>query len=109
MDYTKKYVFTDGCGNISAEFASLIDEEFGLLKCSAYQIRFRGVKGVLMLKPALKGRLLEIRPSMVKFKSKHSQLEVIRCATFSQGYLNQQIIRLLSCQGVSDEIILNKL
>jgi RNA-dependent RNA polymerase len=87
-DYTTKYVFTDGCGNISAEFASLIDEEFGLLKCSAYQIRFKGVKGVLMLKPALKGRLIEIRKSMVKFTSEQSQLEVIRCSTFSQGYLN---------------------
>jgi hypothetical protein len=96
-DYSLKYIFTDGCGNVSAELAELVDKEFGLLRCSAYQIRLGGVKGVLMLKPELKGRRVEIRPSMVKFRSNYRKLEVIRCATFSQGYLNRQIIRLLSC------------
>jgi len=52
-DYSLKYIFTDGCGNISQELAELVDKEFGLLKCAAYQIRLGGVKGVLMLKPEL--------------------------------------------------------
>lgn len=52
-DYSMKYIFTDGCGNLSAELAELVDKEFGLLKCSAYQIRLGGIKGVLMLKPGL--------------------------------------------------------
>jgi len=50
-DYSTKYIFTDGCGNISQELAELVDKEFGLLKCTAYQIRLGGVKGVVMLKP----------------------------------------------------------
>lgn len=46
---------------------------------------------------------------MKKFKSENRTLEVIRCATFSQGFLNRQVIMLMSCQGVTDEIFMEKL
>lgn len=59
-----------------------------------------------MLKPSLKGRCLEIRPSMKKFESPDFKLEIIRCATFSQGYLNRQVIMLLNCLGVDDDLFL---
>lgn len=48
--------------------------------------------------------LIELRPSQMKFKSKDLFLEVIRCSTFSQGYLNRQIILLLSNLGVPDSV-----
>ena len=62
-----------------------------------------------MLKPELLNDCVEIRRSMIKFDSEYMKLEVIRCATYSQGFLNRQIIRILSCQGVNDELILEKL
>eukprot|EP00347_Sterkiella_histriomuscorum_P000757 403374620 len=76
------YVFTDGCG---------------------------GVKGVLMLKPDLDGRKVQLRKSQIKFACENWGLEVIRCSTFSQGYLNRQVILLLSCLGVDDNVFLSHL
>ena len=84
-----RYCFTDGIGNISGELASLINQEYGLDKCSAYQIRMGGVKGVLMYDDKLRGKKVQIRPSQKKFASPDTQLEVIRCATYSQGFLNR--------------------
>ena len=43
------YCFTDGIGNISPELANLIDRKYLLVKCSAYQVRMGGIKGVLMV------------------------------------------------------------
>ena len=93
----KEFCFTDGIGNISTELAGLIDEKYDLNKCSAYQVRMGGVKGVLMHDPNLKDRLIQIRPSQTKVNSKDTDLEIVRCATYSQGYLNRQIIMLMSC------------
>lgn len=30
------YVFTDGCGNISKALCDMINDKFGLIRCSAY-------------------------------------------------------------------------
>jgi RNA-dependent RNA polymerase len=105
----REFCFTDGIGNISTEIAGLIDEKYDLNKCSAYQVRMGGVKGVLMHDPNLKDRLVEIRPSQTKVNSKDTDLEIVRCATYSQGYLNRQIIMLMSCQGVEDDVFMEKL
>jgi hypothetical protein len=40
----------------------------------------------------------------MKFQTKDFPLEVIRCATFSQGYLNRQVILLLNNIGVPDQV-----
>jgi len=56
-----------------------------------------GIKGVLMYDNTLKGKKIQFRESQEKFKSPDMQLEVIRCATYSQGYLNRQVIMLMSC------------
>lgn len=65
------YTFTDGCGNISLELSKLINERLQLYQCSAYQVRLGGAKGVLVTKPSLgEGvRLVELRPSQMKFKT----------------------------------------
>ena len=46
----EQYTFTDGCGNISVALCDEINKKFGLTKCSAYQVRLGGAKGVLMIK-----------------------------------------------------------
>ena len=39
---------------------------------------------------------------MIKFTTDHDWLEVIQPARYKQGYLNRQIITLLTSQGVPD-------
>lgn len=62
-NYEGFYIFTDGCGNVSNAIANEINKKHKLSHCSAYQIRLGGTKGVLMLKPSLEGRCVEVRPS----------------------------------------------
>ena len=60
------YCFTDGCGNISDGLADMINEKFNLYRCSAYQVRLGGIKGVLITKLTLSEtgeKLVEYRPS----------------------------------------------
>ena len=42
-----KYCFSDGCGKIDADLSRKICQEHGLVKCSAFQVRIGGIKGVL--------------------------------------------------------------
>ena len=49
---------------------------------------------------------IEVRPSMKKFTGAEFDLGVIRCATFSVAYLNRQIIMLLSCLKVPDNLFM---
>ena len=88
---------------------------------SAFQIRIGGAKGVLMVKPDSEMKHLDaeicnikfqrdvqvrLRESQIKFASPDLSLNVVRCATYSQGYLNRQLIILLNCLGVPDEVFL---
>lgn len=75
---------------------------------SAFQIRFAGCKGVVAVDPTMEESLkLQIRPSMRKFDTKHSNLEVIRAATFQPGHLNREIIVLLSSLSIQDKEFLS--
>ena len=49
-----------------------------------------------------------LRKSQVKFPSENLTLEVVRCATFSQGYLNKQVILLLHSLGVPVDYFMKK-
>ena len=69
----------------------------------------RNELGLDLEEEKLVGDIVEIRPSQIKFKCDMWDLEVIRCATFSQGYLNRQVILLFSCLGVKEEIFLGLL
>jgi RNA-dependent RNA polymerase len=100
------FTFTDGVGYISKELARLTAAKFGYSKCSAFQIRIAGAKGVLMVKPGMKESLIQLRQSQIKFFSNDLTFNVIRCATFGQGYLNRQIITLLNCLGVPESYFL---
>ncbi|XP_042520106.1 RNA-dependent RNA polymerase 6-like [Macadamia integrifolia] len=101
------YVFSDGIGIIAPQLAAEVAEKLQLKvnSPSAYQIRYAGCKGVITCWPRKDdGILLSLRQSMKKFESMHAILEVISWTRFQPGFLNRQIITLLSALGVPDDI-----
>jgi RNA-dependent RNA polymerase len=103
------YVFSDGIGKISVEFAKEVNAKLAVADSlvAAYQIRFGGAKGVVAIDPTLKTHKLQIRPSMLKFNSDHGVLEVIGVAKDLPCYLNRQVITLLSTLYVDDKVFEN--
>ena len=107
-----KYVFSDGCGEISYKLAQEIAKmHYKVWFCYAFQIRLGGYKGVLVCSDNFKDDYkVRVRPSMEKFEMPSDQnlidLEVIRMATYSPGYLNKQIIGILWSNGVNPDIFL---
>ncbi|XP_050275545.1 probable RNA-dependent RNA polymerase 1 [Quercus robur] len=104
-----KYVFSDGIGKISSEFAKEV-----ALKCSckghtpsAYQIRYGGYKGVVAVDPTSSAKL-SLRKSMSKYESENTKLDVLAHTKFQPCYLNRQLITLLSTLGVEDYIFEKK-
>ncbi|KAK9742248.1 hypothetical protein RND81_03G158700 [Saponaria officinalis] len=101
------YIFSDGIGIISEDLAMQVAEKLQLKDnppC-AYQIRFGGCKGVVACWPGKDdGIKLHLRPSMNKFQSKHTVVEVCSWTRFQPGFLNRQIITLLSALNVSDDV-----
>ena len=61
-----------------------------------------------MVKPELEGYKVQLRNSQTKFPSKDLSLNVIRCSTYSQGFLNRSIIQLLHCLGIETEYFIFK-
>jgi RNA-dependent RNA polymerase len=100
------YVFSDGIGIITTDLAVEVAQKLNLDKVpSAYQIRYAGFKGVVACWPAKgDGIRLSLRPSMNKFQSNHTTLEICTWTRFQPGFLNRQIITLLSALDVPDEI-----
>lgn len=104
------YTFSDGIGIITQDLASEVANRLNLKEnppC-AYQIRYAGYKGVVACWPAKDDTFrMFLRPSMNKFASNHSILEVCSWARFQPGFLNRQIVTLLSALMVPDEIFWN--
>ncbi|OMJ86200.1 hypothetical protein SteCoe_12339 [Stentor coeruleus] len=101
------YCFTDGIGRISRRCMDNAKSVLGINSeenVSALQVRIGGCKGVLTLNNNCDE--VEVRPSMDKFDSKDSYLEVCNISAYRQGYLNRQIILLLSGLGVEDWVFL---
>jgi hypothetical protein len=73
------------------------------------QIRYPGVKGVLVKKES-KNKFLEFRASMVKFKSElNNPFGIIASSVpFEYGALNKQIMMLLAALGVPESIFEKK-
>ncbi|XP_041019645.1 RNA-dependent RNA polymerase 6-like [Juglans microcarpa x Juglans regia] len=101
------YIFSDGIGMITPDLANEVAEKLkldGNPPC-AYQIRYAGFKGVVARWPAKgDGVRLSLRPSMNKFISDHTTLEICSWTRFQPGFLNRQIVTLLSTLNVPDEI-----
>ncbi|XP_042505199.1 RNA-dependent RNA polymerase 6-like [Macadamia integrifolia] len=101
------FVFSDGIGMLTPDLAVEVAEKLQLTiypPC-AYQIRYAGCKGVIACWPEKEdGIRLSLRPSMNKFESKHTILEVVSWTRFQPGYLNRQIVTLLSALDVPDDV-----
>jgi RNA-dependent RNA polymerase len=75
------YAFSDGCGVMGLNVALKIRKQMGLRDIpGAVQIRLGGVKGMLSLDTDFDSDSIGIRPSMIKFSSRHRVLEVKRVA-----------------------------
>ncbi|OVA07789.1 RNA recognition motif domain [Macleaya cordata] len=101
------YVFSDGIGMLTPDLAKEVAEklQLGANPPCAYQIRFAGCKGVIACWEGKDdGIRLSLRPSMIKFQSTHSILEIVSWTRFQPGFLNRQIITLLSSLGVPDDV-----
>ncbi|CAL5068316.1 unnamed protein product [Urochloa decumbens] len=104
-----KYIFSDGIGKISSRFARQIAKAIGLDPYnppSAFQIRYGGYKGVIAVDPTSFFNL-SLRPSMMKFDSKSTMLNITNWSKSQPCYVNREIISLLSTLGIKDEIFLS--
>ncbi|CAA3002890.1 probable RNA-dependent RNA polymerase 1 [Olea europaea subsp. europaea] len=102
-------IFSDGIGKISAEFARKVAIKCGLKNSfpSAFQIRYGGYKGVVAVDPSSR-RKLSLRPSMLKYQSDNTKLDVLAWSKYQPCFLNRQIISLLSTLGVADHVFEKK-
>ncbi|KAJ1418366.1 RNA-dependent RNA polymerase, eukaryotic-type [Sesbania bispinosa] len=103
-----EYVFSDGIGKISLEFARKVAKKCGHNSTpSAFQIRYGGYKGVVAVDPTSSTKL-SLRKSMHKYDSDNTKLDVLACSKFQPCYLNRQLITLLSTLGVKDQVFEKK-
>jgi RNA-dependent RNA polymerase len=105
------WCFTDGVGTISSDMANAIFQELNAsgrrkkrqkARPRAYQVRFQGSKGMLSVDHKLSGRVIFLRPSMIKFKAPDS-LEIEIARSFDRPgkyYLNRPLIMILEGLGV---------
>ena len=110
-----QYIFSDGVGKISFNLAqkitSMLKLKEGIPSC--FQGRFLGCKGVwTTIFDDNKGNIY-IRPSQDKFfvkpKREENYFELCDYSRYIQAYLNRQIILLLNCLGIKNEIFIKKL
>ncbi|KAJ7785996.1 RNA-directed RNA polymerase 2 [Mycena metata] len=111
-DASGKYHFTDGVGTMSLELAQAIWDELRASRRRnrrvknhprAYQIRFDGCKGMLSVDYKLKGHVMCLRPSMIKFSTTVRSRTIDIARAFDKPglyYLNRPLIMLLEGLGV---------
>lgn len=104
-----KYVFSDGIGKISSDFAKRVAAKCGFqaFTPSAFQIRYGGYKGVVAVDPYSSIKL-SLRKSMCKFESDNTKLDVLGYSKYQPCFLNRQLITLLSTLGVRDDVFEKK-
>ncbi|EFC46392.1 predicted protein, partial [Naegleria gruberi] len=114
------YVFTDGVGRISLEFAVELTKKFQISFAgkeyipSAFQFRMGGLKGVVVVDPDIhlySDLDLLLSKSQEKFiDSSSSEFELITYSKRNRfASLNRQLIALLSSNKVSDSVFLQLL
>ncbi|KAI0420341.1 RNA dependent RNA polymerase-domain-containing protein [Xylaria grammica] len=92
-------VFSDGVGTISSELLDAVLDRMSQTSRTAtcLQIRWAGAKGMLSLDSTLKGSVMRVRDSMLKFDSPDTQnLEICDAANKPIPLvLNRQMIKIL--------------
>ncbi|OIT37821.1 PREDICTED: probable RNA-dependent RNA polymerase 1 [Nicotiana attenuata] len=102
------YIFSDGIGKISADFARRVAIKCGLQYTpSSFQIRYGGYKGVVAVDP-YSSMKLSLRNSMLKYESNNIKLDVLGWSKYQPCYLNRQLVTLLSTLGVKDDVFEQK-
>ncbi|KAF8782261.1 putative RNA-dependent RNA polymerase 1 like protein [Argiope bruennichi] len=98
----KPYCFSDGVGKISSSLAKKVHDALGHDKlCSAFQIRYGGYKGMLVIDPTLKDIDIVFRESMKKFDSpNNTRLEIAKTSAPIGLQLNRPFISILNDLGV---------
>lgn len=114
-----KYVFTDGVGTMSKDLARAIWEKLREAKKKrgklsdfphAYQVRYRGSKGMLSIDHTLNGvHSIGLRPSMTKFEADNGsgehEIEIARAFDRpTPYYLNRPLIMLLEYLGIPYDV-----
>jgi RNA-dependent RNA polymerase len=110
-----RYCFTDGVGTMSKELGIEISQElrskrrrgrYNKNHPRAYQVRFMGSKGMLSVDHSLNGRVVCLRPSMIKFEAPQSpEIEIARAFDRPGPYfLNRPLIMLLEGLGVPFDV-----
>lgn len=114
-----KYVFTDGVGTMSRDLARAIWGELRAAKRKsgklsdfphAYQVRYRGSKGMLSIDYTLNGaHTIGLRPSMIKFETEggsgEHEIEIARAFDKpTTYYLNRPLIMLLEGLGIPYDV-----
>ncbi|XP_071927361.1 probable RNA-dependent RNA polymerase 1 isoform X1 [Coffea arabica] len=104
-----QYVFSDGIGKISAQFARQVARKCGFITStpSAFQIRYGGFKDVVAVDPT-SSKKLSLRQSMKKYESNNTKLDVLAWSKYQPCFLNRHIITLLSTLGVKDIVFEKK-
>eukprot|EP00124_Ichthyophonus_hoferi_P005768 Ihof_evm1s946 gene=Ihof_evmTU1s946 len=111
----KSYIFSDGVGKIHPTMAANLASTMGLdYVPSAFQVRIGGGKGVLTVHHPMpldpRGgdwTKICVRPSMMKFKTKDKELDIITYAHWMPAYLNTQLITILETLGVNMNVFLD--
>ncbi|THH12039.1 hypothetical protein EW146_g7842 [Bondarzewia mesenterica] len=109
----EKYLHTDGVGTVSPELADMIweklrdnrhDTSLNRVKPSAFQIRFLGYKGIVVVDDRLEGVKMRLRPSMRKFivsGTQEADIEIARAFDRPNlSHLNRPIVMVLEDLGV---------
>lgn len=104
------WTFSDGAGKISPFYAHMVAHDHSLADTpSCLQVRIAGVKGILVVWPDVPASEVHIRPSQEKFKGPYNGIEVIKVSRYSHATLNKQIIPILNCLGVEDDVFMTLL
>ena len=114
LDDSGIYNFTDGIGTISRDMTMAIWKELRRRRKKikrnapyprAFQIRFQGSKGMLSVDYTLRGKVIVLRPSMIKFQAPDANIIEIARSFEQPGplYLNRPLIMILEQLGVPYE------
>jgi len=110
---TTTYTFTDGCGFMSPEFSSEVQQILELdYQPSAVHVRYRGIEGMLVLKKDLTDVKVQFHNSMQKFitpdeldENMPEDFSFVDIVDYSRpyvnGYLDTGMVMLLADRGVS--------
>ena len=110
--FFRSYTFTDGCGFMSPEFSTEVQENLTIdYRPSVVYVRFRGVEGTLVLKEDLEDVKVQFHHSMQKFSTRDENMPIysnfIGVTNYSRpyenGYLDSRMIMLLADRGVPAE------